>query len=247
MKTMRAGRREVFSVFFFFLPALVILSPQAHAPSSSQAGPAQSPQWWEVSIDLKTEGDYKLDEGGPAFSGHYSFTVRWTGCLEKDDHDYLLYRLDCRLCDWEAQETSSLTESPEVLTTKDFQERPVFTLKYMIRDGEDIHLDFVIERIAVPLSRPEDAFPLLLPSSEQNGQQESDVDYNACVIRGSNRVELPESAIYAGRVAKTFTWVWKHQKWLPHERQAVFTSQSHKVVMSLSIIPHFPRPKSARD
>jgi hypothetical protein len=233
--------------FFSFLPALVILSLQAHSPSASQAGPDQSPQWWEVNLDLRTEGDYKLDEGGPAFLGHYAFAVRWTGCLEKDDHDYLLYRFDCRLCEWEAQETSSLTGSPEVLTTKDFQERPTFTLKYIIRDGEDIHLDFVVDRMAVPRSSPDDAFPLLLPSSEQNGQQESDINYNACVVRGSNRVELPESAIYAGPVTKTFTWVWKHQKWLPRERRTIFTSQSHRVAINLSIIPHFPRPKSAGD
>jgi hypothetical protein len=243
---MRAGRRDIASSRRLLLPALVLLLLQARAPSISRPDHSQIPQWWEVSINLKADGDYKLDEGGTSFVGHFSFVIRWTGWLEKDDHDYLLYRLDCRLCDWEAQETSSLTESPGVLTTSDFRERPDFALKYIIRDGNDLHLDFIVDRMAVPQARPEDAFPLLLPSSETNGQRESQVDYNACVVKGSNRVELPESAIYAGPVAKTYTWAWKHQQWLPKERRTVFTSQSHKVEVSLSIIPHFSRPKSVR-
>jgi hypothetical protein len=215
-------------------------------PSASRPGAGQTPRWWEVSINLRTDGDYKLDEGEPAHTGHYFFSIRWTGWLEKDDHDYLLYRLDCRLCDWEAQERSSLTESPGVLTTNDFQERPSFALNYIIRDKDDLRLDFIVDRMAVPQADPEDAFALLLPSSETNGQQESQVDYNACVIKGSNRVEVPESDIYAGPVARTFTWAWKNQQWLPKERRTVFTSQSHKVEVGLSIIPRFSRPKSVR-
>ena len=243
---MRAGQRALPSSGRFFLPALMLLFLQARAPSISPPDPGQAPRRWDVSLSLKTEGDYKLDEGGPAFVGHYSFAIRWTGWLEKDDHDYLLYRLDCRLCDWEAQETSSLTGSTGVLTTNDFRERPAFALRYIIRDGEDLNLDFIVERMAVPQADPEDAFPLLLPSSETNSQKESEVDYNACVIKGSNRIEVPESAIYAGPVAKTYTWAWKHQQWLPKGWRTVFTSQSHKVEVSLSIIPRFSRPKSAR-
>ncbi len=240
MKIRQAKSRAV----FFFLPALALLSLQADLPSASPVGPVLSPQWWDVNINLKTEGDYKWEEGGPAIVGHYSFFIRWTGWLEKDDHDYLLYRLDCRLCEWAAQESSSLTESAAVLTTKDFRERPAFILKYIIREGDDLRLDFLTEPVAVPQSRPEDAFPLLLPSSEQNGQREWEVDYNACVVKGSNQVELLESAIYAGPVDKTFTWAWKHQKWLPLDRRTVFAYQFHKAVVTLSIIPRFSRPKS---
>ncbi len=242
---MQAGQRAIPYSGRFFLPALMLLLLQARAPSTSLPVSGQTPRWWDVSLSLKTDGDYKLDTGGPAFVGHYSFVIRWTGWLEKDDHDYLLYRLDSRLADWEAQETSSLTESPGVLTTNDFRERPSFALKYILRDGDDLHFDFIVDRMAVPQADPEDAFALLLPSSETNGQKESEVDYNACVIKGSNQVEIQESAIYEGPVAKTYAWAWKHQKWLPKERRTVFTSQSHKVEVRLSIIPRFSRPKSA--
>jgi hypothetical protein len=239
---MRPGTKAARFSGRLFLSALAAVS-FFPAPSVSPAALCQTPRWWEVRIDLKTDGDYRLDGGGPAFAGHYSFAVYWTGWLEKDDNDYLLYRLDCRLCDWKAQETAFQADSSRVLTTADFQERPDFAVRYFIRNGEVLGLDLIVGRMAVPLASPEDAFALLLPSSEQNGQRESQVEYNACVIKGSNRVEIPESEIYDGPVAKTFNWAWKHDQWLPHEKRAVFASQSHQVEVSLSICPRFSRPK----
>lgn len=243
---MRAGAGPFRFMKHLLLPALALTFLSVRALTLSVFDSSQTPQWWEVSINLKTNGDYKLDEGGPTFAGCYSFAIRWTGWLEKDDHDYLLYRFDCHLSDWEAKETAARTENPGFLTAEDFRERPAFALKYIIRDGEDLCLDFIIERMTMPQARPEDAFPLLLPSSKQNGQRESHIDYNAHVIKGSNRVEFPESAIYCGPVAKTYKWAWKYQERLPEERRTVFTSQAHQVEVCLSIIPHFSRPKSVR-
>ena len=240
---MRAGSGPFRFLGHLFLPLLALVFLTSRAQSVSPPAPSQTPQRWEVSINLKTDGDYKVDEGGPVFAGRYSFAICWTGWLEKEDQDYLLYRLDCRLLKWEAQETASLTDNTGFLTAEDFRERPAFALKYIIRNGDDLCLDFIVDQMAVPQARQEDAFPLLLPSSQQNGQRESQVDYNAHITQGSNRVELPESAIYAGAVARTYTWAWKHQQWLPQERRTVFTSQSHKVEVCLSITPHFSPPK----
>jgi hypothetical protein len=242
---MQAGSGPTRFFKHLLLPALALIFLPARAPFLSPPDHSQTPQRWEVSINLKTDGDYKLDEGGPAFSGRYSFAICWTGWLEKEDQDYLLYRLESRLLEWKAEETASLTENSGFLTAEDFRERPTFSLKYIIRDGEDLCLDFIVNSMAVPQALPEAAFPLLLPSSRQNGQWESQINYNAHVIKGSNRVELPESAIYAGPVARTFTWEWKHQEWLPQERRTVLTSQSHNVKVELSITPHFSPPKRA--
>jgi hypothetical protein len=245
-RNMQAGLGPLNFIKPFLLPALLLIVLPTRAPSVSPPDHGQTPQWWEVSIHLKTDGDYKLDEGGPTFAGRYSFAVHWTGWLEKEDQDYLLYRLDCRLLNWEARETASPDDTPSFLTAEDFRERPVFSLRYIIRDGEDLCLDFIVGQMGVPQARLEAAFPLLLPSSERNGQRESQINYNAFVIKGSNRVELPESAIYAGPVAKTYAWTWKHQEWLSQERRTVLTSQSHNVKVCLSIIPHFARPKTAQ-
>ena len=227
------------------LGALVIVSLSARAPSFSPRHHRQEPPRWEVTIQLKTEGDYKLDEGGPTFVGRYSFSILWTGLLEKEEDDYLLYRLDCRLGDWEAQETASLQETSEFLTAEDFRQRPNFVLNYIIRKGRDLHLDFITDPMSMPQAHPDEARPILLPSSEQNGQREGLIDYNAHVVKGSNQVKIPESAIYAGPVSRTYNWTWKHQQWLTLGTKTAFASQSHEAEVSVSIIPR-ASPTEAR-
>ncbi|MGB7294690.1 MAG: hypothetical protein WBC70_03805 [Candidatus Aminicenantales bacterium] len=221
-----------------------LLQARPSLPYAQDSG--ASPRRWEVSLRLKADGDYRLEEGGPSAAGYFSFSVQWTGWLEKDDQDYLLYRLDCRLGDWEAREILSLPEGTRVLTTNDFPEKPGFNLKYFIRVGGSLRLDFLVDGLTVPLAQDEDAFPLLLPSSAQNGQKSSLIDYNDGIFKGSNRVELPEAEIYSGPVNKAYSWAWKNQQWLLKRQRTVFTSQSHQVKVNISIIPLRDRPRQAR-
>ena len=222
----------------FFLPVLTPLGSSGSLPQSRE-----EPQQWDVTIHLKTDGDYRLDEGGSSFVGRYSFSILWTGWLEKEGDDYLLYRLECRLGDWEAQETASPEETGQFLTAEEFRQRPNFTLKYIIREGRDLHLDFIIDPMSMPQSQPDGACPILLPSSALNGQREGPIDYNAWVIKGSNRVKVPESAIYAGPVSRTYKWTWKHQQWLAPEKKAAFASQSHKAEVNVAIVPRASPPQ----
>ncbi|MBN2409895.1 MAG: hypothetical protein JXE07_09170 [Candidatus Aminicenantes bacterium] len=221
-----------------------LLQARPSHPLAQDAG--ASPRKWEVRLLLKADGDYRLEEGGPSAAGYFSFSVHWTGWLEKDDHDYLLYRLDCRLGDWKAREVLSYQDATEVLTTNDFPAKPGFNLKYFIRVGNSLRLDFLVDGLTVPLGRDENAFPLLLPASEQNGQRISLIDYNDGVFQGSNRVEVAEAEIYSGSVNKTYSWAWKNQQWLLKSQRTVFTSQSHQVKVILNIIPLRDRSRQAR-
>jgi hypothetical protein len=175
--------------------------------------------------------------------GNYTFVIRWTGCMEKDDLDYLLYRFDCRLSRWEAREIVSSPEVMGILTTPDFKEKPSFNLKYILRKGSDLHLDFIVNGIVFPQDNSEYAFPLLFPSSEENRQHDFQVDYNTCIMEGSNSVSLKEAEIYAGSVTKNYSWTWRHQEWLLKHQRTVLTAQSHRAEVSLSVIPHYPHPK----
>jgi hypothetical protein len=225
----------VLTLVFLFLP----LFPQASSPPSFRPAPL----WWEIAIDLKTEGEYKLESNNFSYIGNYIFLIRWTGCLEKDDHDYLLYRFDCRLADWKAQETATSPEASGVLTTSDFKEKPSFNLKYILRKGADLCLDFIANGIVVPQDGAEESIELLFPSSEENKQHDFQVDYNTGVTEGSNSVSLKEAEIYAGPVTKDYFWTWKHQQWQLMRQRTVLTAQSHRARVSLSIIPHYARPK----
>jgi hypothetical protein len=218
----------------FFLPNPLMITSQSFEPA---------PLWWEINLDLKTHGEYKLEGKDSAVTGKYGFSIRWTGCLEREDQDYLLYHFDSRLSRWEAQETSSSPRAAVVLTTPDFKEKPFLNLKYILRKDNDLFLDFLVDGMVVPQNGSEDSFTLLFPSTQENGQRNLDVDYNACVVAGSNCVSLKESEIYVGPVTKDYSWTWKHQAWQLKERRTVFTAQSHRAEVSLSLIPRYTRPK----
>jgi hypothetical protein len=240
---MRAGRSGFRIEGRCVLPLFVFLFLQIRSSGVPPQDRGPSPLWWEVSLLLKTEGEFQLDEGAPSTAGHFSFAFLWTGWLQKDDHDYVLYRLDCRLRDWEAQETYSLPEATRVLTTNDFPDRPGFKLNFFIRVGDSLNLDFLADGMAVPHAGSGDLFPLLLPASEQNDQKKSEINYNDHVIKGSNRVEVPESALYSGPVTRSYSWTWKNRQWLLKGQRTALTSQSHRVQVDLSIVPLTKPPR----
>jgi hypothetical protein len=203
------------------------------------------PDWWEVVLTLKADGEYRLEGGPTVCSGRYAFAIRWTGGMEKDEDDFLLYRLNCELFSWEAGETTSSPEAQSVLSTRDFKEKPAFQMKYILRQGRELRLDFVVQGISVPQAGAEDAFPLLFPASEENHQRGPQGSYNAGVTKGVNRVALEEAEIYAGPVAKNFAWRWRQEQWQLKERGNVLTFQSHEARVEVRIIPRFSAPQHA--
>jgi hypothetical protein len=198
-----------------------------------------SPLWWEIKLVLTAKGDYKVEESRTSYSGNYSFTISWTGTLEKDDVDYLLYHSNCKLLEWEAQEGVSQPESLKHLKTDDFVDKPSFKLIYILKKGEDLHFNFIVEGFSVPQSESADRFYLCLPSSAENAQNVSAIDYNSFVSKGSNQISFKEDKIYSGPAEKTFAWNWKNQKWQLLQSRTVFFSNRHQVRVNISIIPHF--------
>lgn len=225
----------------FLALALLFLQPNSLGPF--YVSTQMTPLWWEISIVLKTEGKYMLEGEESGCQGEYSFLIHWKGCLEKDDDDYLLYHIDSRLSDWKAQETVSSPRDTRTLTTCDIKKKPSFSLKYILRRQTNLFLNFLVKGIVVPQSGGEESFFIFFPSSEENGQRRAQVDYNACVVEGSNGVSLKEAEIYAGPVTKDYSWTWKHQQREFRQRVYVMASQSHRVSVSLYIIPYYTRPQ----
>jgi hypothetical protein len=225
----------------FLALALLFLGPHSSGTSSLAAQP--TPRWWEISIVLKTEGEYMLEGKESDCRGNYSFLIHWRGCLERDDDDYILYHVDSRLADWKAQETVSSPKSTAILTTHEIKRRPSLSLKHILRRETNLFLNFLVKGLVVPESGGGESFFLFFPSSEENGQRRSQVDYNDCVVEGSNGVSLKEAEIYAGPVTKEYSWTWKHQKRESRQDVTVSASQSHRTRVSLSIIPHYAGPQ----
>jgi hypothetical protein len=197
-----------------------------------------NPLWWEIKLVLTAKGDYKLEEGRTSYLGNYSFTISWTGTMEKDDTDYLLYHSNCKLLEWEAQEGISQPEILKYLKTDDFADKPSFKLIYILKKGKYLHFNFTVEGFSVPQSESADRFYLCLPSSEENAQNVSEMDYNSFVSRGSNQIFFEEDKIFGGPAEKTFAWHWKNQKWQLFQNRTVFFSNRHQVKVNISIVPH---------
>jgi hypothetical protein len=200
--------------------------------------PSPIPLWWEITLQLKVTGDYRLDGGEFPLRGRYRFNLRWTGFMENDDHDYLLYRLGCELLGWEAEETCTALTGARILTTADFPERPSLDMKYVLRQGNRLNLNLVVHGFSPLEGETGEALELMFPASAEGDHRDSRGAYNEGVIRGSNRIWIKESEIYAYPVERTFDWEWKRQRWLLQRQQTVFASQSHRVEVALAIIPH---------
>jgi len=227
----------------FPLLALVLRVFPSVPFSESLVTPQLTPLWWEISIVLKTEGEYMLKGKASDCQGNYSFLIHWKGCLEKDDDDYLLYHADSRLSDWKAQETVSSPGHTTTLTTLEIKKKPSFNFKYILRRETTLFVNFLVRGIVAPQSGGAESVFIFFPSSEENQQHYTRVDYNACVVEGSNSVSLEEVEIYAGPVTKNYSWTWKHEQ-RPFGRQLpILATQSHRTHVSLSIIPHYSRPQ----
>lgn len=174
--------------------------------------------------------------------GNYTFAIRWQGSMEPDDHDYLLYTLDCKLLTWDAQETASTSNAVMFFTTSDFRDRPSFIFNYIFRKGHELHVDFSVNGIVIPQAEGPERVLLLFPASAENNQRDSEMNYNNFVTKGSNSIALEEAEIYAGRLERTYSWTWKNQKWTLKQQQTIFTSHLHEVEVKLAIIPHLAQP-----
>ncbi len=234
------------SVSCLLVGLLVFALALSRMAGSLVSGPGQDPPlWWEIILDLRAQGEYRLEGGEGRFLGNYTFAVRWLGSMERDDHDYLLYPLDCDLRAWDAQESGSGSNAVTFFKTSDFRGRPSFVFNYIFRKGSELHFDFIVNGIVIPQAEAPEKILLLFPASAENNQRDGEMSYNNFVTKGSNRIALEETEIYAGRLERTYSWTWKSQRWKMKQQQTIFVSHNHEVDVKLAIIPHKARPSKA--
>jgi len=219
-----------------FYAALIVLSLGLCA--GLPVAPASAPIWWELALTLKTEGSYRVEEPGASFSGTFRLAAAWRGRLEQDEQDYLLIRFQNDLTGWEILETPDDPEAYQTLTQEDTGAEPVLSVKYLLKKGDFLYLDFIAEGVFIPLNPFGETFPLPLPASEEDAQGQQGNEYNAHLVEGSNCVAIPEKEIFLGPVEKTFSWSWKRQEWTLRQDRAIFTAAGHRASITVNVIPH---------
>ena len=229
-------------LFFILLISLLSLPFLLARNSFSLSSSDQTiPLWWEIKILLVSDGDYKITEGRSSYFGRYSFTIIWTGCMEKNEDDFILYYENSELIRFAAEERVMFPGSVRILSTEEFLDKPSFNLNYILRKGESLYFDFVVNGFLTPQNNSQHKFYLNLPSSEENSLHSPEINYDSFVTKGSNHVFLVEKDIYSDSVEKKSSWEWKYQKWHNIQDNPVFFSNSHEVKIEVSVRPHFSK------
>lgn len=210
---------------------------------STSNGPKKTakfpPAFWEIKINISSSGDYKIKEGEKSNEGHYSFELLWTGCMEKDQDDYLIYHENSELLEWKAKEKIKSSDISLELTEEDFSGKPSVDFNYIIRKAEDLHFDFLVESFCVPQDDSVHSFYLNLPASKESIKLPAPFDYNAYLTKGSNSIHFDEKVIYSDSFKQSYSWNWKHQKYLIEDEMPILFFNTHKAKVTLTIIPHY--------
>lgn len=215
-----------------------ILYSADHITTSSYE---DGPTWWEIKLVLDSKGNYNIREGSHSYPGNYSFTIVWTGFMEKDNGDFILYHEDSKLLHWEAQESSSNPDAMNTLFTVDFPDEPFLNMNYVLKREGNLHFDFSVNGFAIPQNESRHKYYLNLPVSEENSERFSEIDYDSYVFKGSNRIFLDEQKIYIKSVKKEFSWKWKYQGWQIGTERLVHLSHIHEVSVEIFVILRFKK------
>ncbi len=219
----------------FALAALVLLPVAARCRDASGAG---GPAWWDVRIRLETRGRYALIRDAKSVSGEYAYEVLWSGSMEGDDADYLLYHAALETLRWEMKERSGTDGAGGLLSEKDFPVRPVFRMNYVLGVRGRLHFFFCVEGFAVPRNDAPERFDLILPCSQKESSASASAGYDEAVSEGSNDVSLDEKELRKGPAKRVFRWKWKRYQPSSAPPPAGPLLNSHEATVTLTVTPH---------
>jgi len=221
---------------FRMIPAVFFLFPVFYA--SGQL-PPRSPRWWDVELRLTVKGQYSVRETDAACAGEFFYEAAWSGSMEKDDTDYLLYHSGSETLRWEIREKIASGGNQKVLTEKDFDDRPVFRMNYVLNENGVLRFVFIVDGFPVPRGGAGEKFDLILPASKKEEGGLSPSGYDAFVAKGSNEVVFEEKKIRTGPVERAFRWEWKRYQPSSGPGAPVVLFNNHKVEVKIAITPRY--------
>ncbi len=219
----------------FALAVLVLLPVAARCRDASGRG---GPAWWDVRIRLETRGRYDLIREEKSVSGEYAYEVLWSGSMEGDDPDYILYHAALETLRWEMKERSVNDGAEGALSEKDFPVRPVFRMNYVLGEGGRLRFFFCVEGFPVPRNDAPERFALILPCSQKESAASPSSGYDDAVSEGSNDVSLDEKELRKGPAKHVFRWAWKRYQPSSAPPPAGPLLNAHEAKVTLTITPH---------
>ncbi|MGD9344616.1 MAG: hypothetical protein PVH84_02055 [Candidatus Aminicenantes bacterium] len=194
--------------------------------------------WWEILIELTSKGTYTLEEADASYSGNYAYTIQWSGCMEQDGEDFILYHEDSDLIRWTPQEKKKVPGSGETQIKKNFSEKPSFAFNYILTKKDNIHFDFLVRGFRVPQQRREKRYYLHFPASKENSYHPTDIAYNLHIYKGSNQVYLCKDDLLDKSVTRDFHWSWKRHSSEGEAERSSYLSHGYDVDVRITILKH---------
>ncbi len=198
----------------------------------------QKEWWWEIITHLASNGTYTLYEGKTSFSGKYTYAIEWSGCMEQDGEDFILYHEDSKLLRWDSQEKKKQADLPEMTTTKKICEKPCFAFNYILTKKENIYFDFLVRGFHVPHQSQNSQYYLHLPASKENSYHPTDIVYDLYIYKGSNQVYFTKNDLLDESVKKDFHWSWKRHSTGGQAGKPSYLTHSYDVDVEISIRKH---------
>lgn len=215
------------------------------ASGGNPAGEGRTPPPDRLALVLtvSVSGRYRLTDGAFKAEGEYAYTAAWLGFLEKDDDDFIVYRVGTEQRLWKMREAY---EGPDGAGTADEDEaggRPSLGLKLVSREADLLLVEFETEGVMVPLGPRENKVRLEFPASRA-GQRGRLSSYDRSVTKGSNSVTVPLEATQTGRFTGNYEWEYAARKPRPGGGRLSTLENEHRVEVTVEIKGAAPAPQA---
>ncbi len=204
--------------------------------SSDSRGASGRTKWWDIRLHLTVNGWYTYDGPDHLLKGEFRYETSWTGSMERDGDDFILYHGRLETLGWELREKNESPESATPLTEQDICRKPDFQMVYLLREGNHLRIYFTVGGFQVPFQESLEKFDLILPSSKSDIQDPS--DYPVSITKGTNDIVIDGKSFLNRPAEQTFRWTWK--RYIPSEaRGSTLTkAAAHDVEVAIKIAPH---------
>jgi hypothetical protein len=210
----------------------------ALAAALSFPRPSPGPSWWEISLSVTVKGGYVIEGAGAPLHGEFTCRSRWTGTIESDENDFLLYHLKTEVLEWRLEEKAGPLKEETLLLVQEASEAPRLRLNYVLREGSDVRFDYEFAEVSIPLR----AFPVKLdlefPRSSGHAAFSPGAVYESRVSRGSNQVTIPGSDLERRAAERTFSWKWQREKRITGDFGTFLLTQRHAAEAVVALIAH---------
>lgn len=214
---------------------LLVVGLPATLPSSR---PSPRPSWWEVSLTMTVRGGYSIEGGETPIRGEFTCRARWSGTIELDEKDFLLYHLKTEVLEWKLADKALLPKGESLIVAPENSEKPTLRLNYVLRDGPDLRFDYEFVEVAIPLHASPVKAALELPRSPGTGELSPGSNYSGFISRGSNRIVIPGSDLERRPPERTFSWEWRREKRIIRDSRTFVVTQHHSAEAVISLVAH---------